>query len=137
MCFIPIQAGVTYSTAVFRSGTTVMSGGTFQNAGLYDAALGLLIGSTVLTDATWSASTYKTFTFTAPYVATYSGFAYLALVVQATTTPTLSTASGVAGAMSTARVMHGTSTTGIASGVLPSTAAAVSGAASPFYAYLG
>jgi hypothetical protein len=136
MCFVPLLAGTTYTSASVRAGGTAMAGGTFQSAGLYDLALARQVASTVLTDATWTASTFKTFTFTAPFTPTVSGFYYLGLVVQATTMPTLSTASGVQGAMAIAPILHGTSTASIASGVLPSTAGAITATQSPFYAYL-
>lgn len=87
---IPLQQGDIVNSLSFLSGAT--AGGTLTNewAALYSNAAtpALLAQSTTVTTA-WAADTYKTFTLTAPVTITATGIYYAALMVAATTVPTL------------------------------------------------
>ncbi len=87
---LPLQAGDVVTTLGFLSGAT--AGGTLTNewAALYDtsATPALIAQSTSVTTA-WAADTFKTFTLATAYTVPKDGVYYAALMIAATTVPTL------------------------------------------------
>jgi hypothetical protein len=87
---IPLQGGDVITSLSFLSGAT--AGGTLTNewVALYSsAATPALLGQSVTVTTAWAADTFKTFTLAAPIAITSTGVYYAALMVAATTVPTL------------------------------------------------
>lgn len=120
-----LPAGITINSISFWSATTAGASLTNQLFGLYDINLNLLATSVNDGAAGWAANSKKTLALTAPFVTTYSGIYYLAIMVAATTVPTMKggTARTDGSLENAAPSMGGTSTTGLTTS-LPATAAA-------------
>jgi hypothetical protein len=86
---IYIPAGVTITSISFWSATTAAGTPTNQLFGLYDVNLNLLRSSVNDTTTAWAANSRKTLALTSTFTTTYSGLYYLAIMVTATTVPTL------------------------------------------------
>jgi hypothetical protein len=89
---VELPAGITATSVTFVSGATAAGTPTNQWAGLYSSDGTTLTLRAVSADGTsgaWAADTAKTFTFATPYAVPTSGFYYVALMVKATTVPTL------------------------------------------------
>lgn len=97
---IPLQAGDIVTSLTFKSGATAAGTPTNWWFALYDdSATPVLLGQTAdqLT-ATWAAATAKTVALASPVLIPRTGVYYAAVMVKATTTPTLIGASAQAGA---------------------------------------
>ena len=120
-----LPAGITINSISFWSATTAGATLTNQLFGLYDIHLNLLATSVNDGATAWAANSKKQLALTAPFTTTYSGIYYLAIMVAATTVPTMK--GGTArtdGSLEYAPPsMGGTSTTGLTT-ALPATAAA-------------
>lgn len=119
--YLPINT--TISSISFWSATTAAGTPTNQLFGLYDINLNLLRSSNNDTTTAWAANSRKTLSLTSSFTTTYSGIHYLALMVTATTVPTIKgNTAKVGGQLSAgAPSMGGTSTTGLTT-ALPATA---------------
>ncbi len=85
-----IPSGVTVHSISFLSGTTALATGTHQVFGLYDNNLNLLATTTDDTSTAWAAQSIKTLTLTpSDFTTTYDGLYYVAILVAATTVPSL------------------------------------------------
>lgn len=86
---IELPAGVTITSISFLSATT--AGATLVNQvfGLYNSSLALLRSTVDDTSTAWGANTLKTLALTSTFLTTYHGLHYLAILVNATTVPTL------------------------------------------------
>lgn len=73
----------------FVSGGTALGTGTHQQFGLYASDLSRLAVTSDDTSTAWATNTTKTLSLTAPYTPTSSGLHYVAILVAATTVPTL------------------------------------------------
>lgn len=125
----------TVTSITFISGTTALSAGVHQLFGLYDSSLALLGKTADATSAAWGSNTPKTLSLTTPFVTTYSGLHYVAIMVQATTVPTLlGFNSGNTGTIGIAPVLGGESTGSLTD--LPATAVAITARSNFPYAYL-
>lgn len=120
-----LPAGVTISSISFWSATTAAGTPTNQLFGLYNSSLNLLRSSTNDTTTAWAANSKKTLSLTSAFTTTYSGIHYLALMVTATTVPTIkgNTARTGGQLQAAAPSMGGTSTSSLTT-ALPATAAA-------------
>jgi len=120
-----LPAGITINSISFWSATTAGATLTNQLFGLYDNNLNLLAQSNNDGATAWAANSKKTLALPTPYTTTYTGLYYLAIMVAATTVPTMK--GGTArtdGSLEYAPPsMGGTSTTGLTT-ALPATAAA-------------
>lgn len=85
---VPLQAGDTVNSLSFLSGATALVTPTNEWAALYSPAGVLLAQSATVTTA-WAADTYKTFALATPQVIPSTGVYYAAVMVAATTVPTL------------------------------------------------
>lgn len=131
-----LQAGQLVSNLTFWSATTALATGTNQFAALYSSAASpvLLAQSANGTSGAWAANSAKTFAMSTPYRVPVSGQYYAALMIAATTVPTLKgntarTASQLAGA---APILAGNSTTGLTT-TLPNPAAALTADTASMY----
>jgi hypothetical protein len=86
---VPLQAGETITSLSFLSGATAAGTPTNYWAALYDTAGVLMAQSADALTAAWAADTAKTFTLSTVVAASVSGIYYAALMVKATTVPTL------------------------------------------------
>lgn len=86
---VPIQAGEPIVSLSFLSGATAAGTPTNYWAALYDPSGALMAQSADQLTAAWAADTAKTFTLTTPQAASVSGIYYAALMVKATTPPSL------------------------------------------------
>lgn len=120
-----LPAGVTINSISFWSATTAAGTPTNQLFGLYDSSLNLLRSSSNDTTTAWAANSKKTLSLTSAFTTTYSGIHYLALMVTATTVPTIkgNTARTGGQLQAAAPSMGGTSTSSLTT-ALPETAAA-------------
>lgn len=84
-----LRAGQVVTNISFFSATTAAGTPTNQFFALYSAAGVLLAQSANDTTNAWAANTIKTLAMTSPYTVRQSGLYYLALMVTATTVPTL------------------------------------------------
>lgn len=121
-----LRAGQRITNISFCSATTAAATPTNQIFGLYDVARNLLAQTSNDTTTAWAANTLKTRALTAPYTITGDGVYYVAILVTATTVPTLKgltakTNSALAGL---APILHGNSTTGLTTS-LPASATAI------------
>jgi hypothetical protein len=124
------------ASVTFISGSTAASVPLNQWAALYDASRNLLVQSVNQTTGAWAANAGKTFAFSTPYVARWSGFYYVGLMVQGTAAPSLTglTAASVA-ANTIAPILHGNSTTTLTT-TAPAAALAITPLAGYPYIYL-
>lgn len=112
---LPLQAGDVVASLTFKSGATAAGTPTNWWFALYDdsATPALLAQSTDQLTAAWAASTAKTLALATPQLISRAGIYYAAVMVKATTVPTLVGASTQAGAsagfLSTDKVLAQTS----------------------------
>jgi hypothetical protein len=125
MVAIELPAGLTITSISVVSGTT--PGATLVNQvfGLYDASRNLLRSSVDDTSTAWGANSVKTLNLTSTYLTTVHGLFYIAILVNATTVPTLVGFDGNSIYPSRAPVINGTSDSGVTA--LPNPAAAITG----------
>jgi len=112
---IQIPNGTVITSISWVSGTTALATGVNQVFGLYSSALNLLAHTTDDTSTAWAASTIKTLNLTpGTYTTTTDGPFYLAVLVNATTAPTIAAIATVAPALllSQAPVIQGRYDTG-------------------------
>ena len=86
---LPLQQGESVSTLTFLSGATALGTPTHAWAALYDAGGNLLQQSADQPALAWAADTAVTFTLAAATVVAAAGVYFAALMVAATTVPTL------------------------------------------------
>lgn len=131
---IAIRAGELLTSISFWSATTALGTGTNQLFGLYDSALNLLRSSVNDGATAWGANTRKTLNLTSSFTTTYSGLYYLAIMVTATTVPTLKGRTAKTGGQlgASAPVLHGTSNTGLTT-ALPNPANAITSVLTPVW----
>jgi hypothetical protein len=135
MVAIDIPSNVTVTSITFVSGTTALGTGTHQYFGLYDNNLNLLRATNDDTSTAWAASTAKTLNLTSTFTTTYNGVHYLAILVVATTVPTIISENiSVSTVAALTPVVSGTSNTGVNS--LQNPAAALSAVTVFPYAYI-
>jgi hypothetical protein len=129
-----LPAGITINSISFWSATTAGATLTNQLFGLYDNNLNLLRQSNNDTSTAWAANARKTLTLTAPFTTTYSGLYYLAIMIAATTVPTLKGNTAKTGGQLNAGApsMGGTSNTGLTT-ALPATANAPAAVTTSFW----
>lgn len=123
---IYLRAGQKISNISFHSATTAASSPTNCFFGLYNSSRIKVAETANATTTAWAANTLRTLSLTAPFTVTESGIYYVAILVTATTVPTLKgltakTASQLAGQ---APILHGTSTTALTTSI-PASAAAI------------
>lgn len=123
--WLPI--GTVVAKVAFWSATTAAGTPTNQVFGLYDRNLNLCASSASDGTTAWAANTKKELTMSASFTTQYTGIHYLAIMVAATTVPTIKgntarTSGALAAAVSSAMTMGGTSTTGLTT-TLPALAA--------------
>jgi hypothetical protein len=120
-----LPAGITINSISFWSATTAGATLTNQLFGLYDNNLNLLSVTSNDTTTAWAANAKKTLNLTTAFQTTYSGIHYLAIMVAATTVPTMKGGTARTGGQlaSAAPSMGGTSNTGLTT-TLPATATA-------------
>jgi hypothetical protein len=118
-----LPAGITINSISFWSATTAGATLTNQLFGLYDINLNLLKQSNNDGATAWAANAKKTLALPTPYTTTYSGIYYLAIMVAATTVPTMkgNTARTDGSLEAALPSMGGTSNTGLTTS-LPATA---------------
>lgn len=130
-----LPEGLTVTSISWMSGSTALSGGSNQVFGLYDSSRARLGTTTDDTSTAWAANTVKTLSLTpGTFTTTYSGLHYLAILVNATQTPTLMSRIGVDVVNGLAPKLVGTSDTNQTS--LPSSASAITAIANFMYAYV-
>lgn len=86
---IYLRAGQVVTNISFFSATTAAGVPTNQFFAIYNSAGGFLARSADDTTTAWAANTIKTLALTAAYTVQKSGFYYVAILVVATTVPTL------------------------------------------------
>jgi hypothetical protein len=86
---VPCIAGDTITNISFSSGTTAAGTPTNYWFALYDASLALMAQTADQTSTAWAASTIKTLALAAPVTLKTGGVYYAAVMVKATTTPSL------------------------------------------------
>lgn len=86
-----LSAGETVTSLTFRSGATALATGTNHWFALYscDATPALLAQTADQGSAAWAANTTKTLALSAPQTLTRSGFYWAAVMVAASTVPTM------------------------------------------------
>lgn len=129
-----IPQGTVISSISFWSATTPAATPTNQLFGLYDNVLTLLASTSNDGANAWAANTRKTLNLTAPFTTTYSGLYYLAIMVTATTVPTIKGYSAVTGGQlrGAIPILGGNSTTGLTT-ALPNPAAPISVSITPVW----
>lgn len=110
-----LPEGITINSISFWSATTAGATLTNQLFGLYDNNRNLLATSVNDGATAWAANTKKTLALTASFTTTYTGLYYLAIMVAATTVPTLKGATARTGGQlgAAAPSLGGTSNTGL------------------------
>jgi hypothetical protein len=136
MVAIGLPSGLTITSISFMSATTALGTGTHQYFGLYDNNLALLRATNDDTSTAWAANTVKTLNLTSTFTTTYDGLHYLAILVVATTVPTLAgvAAANVSTTATIAPILAGTSDSGVNS--LQNPAAALTANANEPYCYV-
>jgi hypothetical protein len=131
---IYLPAGTTINSISIWSASTAAGTPTNQLFGLYDINLNLLRSSVNDTTTAWAANSRKTLALTSAFTTTYSGLHYIAIMVTATTVPTLKGNTAKTGGQLNAALptMGGSSTSGLTT-ALPATATAISGGTSSFW----
>lgn len=135
---IVIPAGRTVTSITLVSQTTALSVGSNQWFCLVDKSMNVLRKTADDTSTAWGASTAKTLTLSSTYTPTAAIEVYVGVVVVATTPPTLVRDTGqAAGVAALTPWLSGPSTTGLTNPAsLGATAAALTAADNPFYAYV-
>lgn len=96
---LPLQAGVTVTNLTVKSGATPAGTPTAYWLALYSPAGALLSQSADQTSTAWAANTVKTLALATPQLVSTAGVYYAAIMVAATTPPTLiGKTVGIAGA---------------------------------------
>jgi hypothetical protein len=131
---IYLPAGITINSISFWSATTAGATLTNQLFGLYDNNFNLLRSSVNDTNVAWAANSRKTLALTSAFATTYSGLYYLAIMVAATTVPTIKGNTAKVGGQLNAGApsMGGTSNTGLTT-TLPATANAPAAVTTSFW----
>lgn len=131
---IYLPAGTTINSISIWSASTAAGTPTNQLFGLYDINLNRLATSNNDTTTAWAANSRKTLALTSAFTTTYSGLHYIAIMVTATTVPTLKGNTTKSGGQLNAALptMGGSSTSGLTT-ALPATATAISGGTSSFW----
>lgn len=86
---LPLQAGDVVTSLTFVSGDTAANTPTNRWVALYSPAGALLAQSADQTSGAWAANTAKTVALATPQLITVAGVYYAALMVKATTVPSL------------------------------------------------
>jgi hypothetical protein len=96
MGLIALPKGYPVASIMFAGGTTALATGVHQIFGIYtipdpaNSSRGVLRGMTRdATSEAWAANTLKSLSLPAPYVTEYAGVYWIAILVQATTVPSL------------------------------------------------
>jgi len=133
---IYLPQNITLTSISIRSGATALASGSNQWFALYNSALDLLMQTNDDTSIAWAANTVKTLNLTSTYTTTASGLFYVGVMVNATTTPTLTgwTENDDNVAANIAPVIRGNSTTGL-TGAAPDPAGALTVTSYSLYAY--
>lgn len=136
MMAIWLPSGVTVTSISLASATTAAGSPTHQVFGLYDSSLNLLRSTSDDTSTAWPSNTIKTLNLTSTFTTTYEGIHYLAILVTASTVPTIAgiNAGTLGGIASATPLLAGTSDTGV--NALQNPAAALSGVTTLPYAYI-
>lgn len=131
---VELSAGMTITSISYVSAATPLAVGSHQYFGLYNSSRVLLRATADDTSTAWGANTVKTLNLTSTYPVTTTGLYYIAVLVDATTPPTLIGViqNTVAGAI--APRLSGNSSSGVTS--LPDPAAAISASNRRPYAYV-
>jgi hypothetical protein len=110
-----LTAGQVINNIAFHSATTALATGTNQLFGIYDLNRQLLATTVNDTSTAWAANTLKSLALTASYTVGYTGLYYLAIMVAATTVPTIkgNTAPAASQLHGQVPILNGTSTTGL------------------------
>jgi hypothetical protein len=95
---IYLQSGDVVTNLSFKSGATALGTGTNWWFALYDTAAALLAQTADQTSGAWAANTTKTVALATPQTIAKSGIHYAAIMVKATTPPSLVGATVFAGA---------------------------------------
>jgi hypothetical protein len=133
---IELPAGLLVTSVSFMSYSTALADGSNQVFGLYDSARALLRSTVDDTSAAWPAYALKTLNLTAMFTTTYAGLHYVALLVKASTMPTLMATNLSTGSLlALPPILAGTSNTGVTA--LPATANALSGIGNTPYCCVG
>lgn len=121
-----LKRGQVITNISFFSATTAAGTPTNGMFALYDGSRNLLAQTANFTTEAWAANTIKTKALTAAYTVPTSGFYYVAIMITATTVPTLKGGTARTGGQlaGTAPILHGNSTTGLTT-TLPNPAAAI------------
>lgn len=112
---VPLQAGDVVTNITFKSATTAAGTPTNYWFALYSPAGALIAQSADQTSTAWGANTTKTLALTTAHTVTASGLYYAAIMVKATTPPTLAGATALhhadlsTGIMTTEKVLAQTS----------------------------
>lgn len=132
---IELPAGLVVTTITHFSGGTALATGVHQIFGLYDSSRALLRGTSDDGATAWAANSEKTLTLTSTFTTTYSGLYYIAILVDATTVPTLKCEQNLDNDLLTlAPILNGSSDTGRTT--LPNPAAAITSKSARPYAYV-
>jgi len=86
---LPLRAGFTVTSLTFMSGTTQAGTPTNWWFALYSPAGALIAQTADQTNTAWGGNTAKTLALSAPHLVTANATYYAALMVKATTTPTI------------------------------------------------
>lgn len=122
LVLIALPAGLLITSISFLSGSTALNTGTHQIFGLYDdnaghetgTARALLRATTDNTSTAWAGLTVRTLNLTSTYTTVVEGLFYVAIMVAATTPPSLMGSGGQTSAgLSVAPVYAGAANTGL------------------------
>jgi hypothetical protein len=132
---IYLKAGQLVSNIAVSSATTAAVTPTGGRVGLYDGSRNLRATSADQATTAWAANTLKTLAMTTPYRVPTSGLYYIGFYMAATTVITTKGGTAKTGGQlaSSVPILHGTSSTGLAT-TLPDPAAAITGGLVTIYA---
>lgn len=121
-----LNAGQVCTNISFHSATTASATPTNGFFALYDGSRNLLAQTANFTTEAWAATSIKTKALTTPYTVPLTGLYYVAIMITATTIPTLKGNTARTGGQlaSQAPIIAGASTTGLTT-TLPNPAAAI------------
>lgn len=126
MTALYLRAGQKINNISYHSATTAAGTPTNQFFALYDINRALLAQTANATTGAWAANSIKTLALTAQYTVPSDGLYYVAIMVTATTVPTLKGLTAKTGGQLAGQVpiLHGNSTTGLTT-TLPNPSAAI------------
>lgn len=110
---IPLVKGQVITTITFVTGTTAAGTPTNQWFALYDPSRALVGITADDTTTGWATNSEKTLTLSTPYTVANDGVYYVALMIAATTTPTIAGYAGLTSILGTAPVLSGRDTTNV------------------------